>query len=94
MCFLLILVAISPRLALAFLWLFTNDVDRAFDNILVPFIGLLFLPMTTLMYVLVWDPAGMTGAEWFWVAIGLLIDILVTGGLPGARRRRARREAY
>ncbi len=94
MCLLLLLVAISPRLALVVLWLFSNYVDRAFDNVIVPFIGLTFLPMTTLMYVLVWDPAGLTGGEWFWVAMGLLIDITVTGGLPGARRRRARREAY
>lgn len=94
MCLLLLLTAISPRLALFALWLFTDLVDRAFDNALVPFIGLLFLPMTTLMYALVWDPAGLTGGEWFWVAMGLVIDLTVTGGLPGARRRRARREAY
>lgn len=94
MCFFLLLVAVSPRLALLALWLFTPDVDRAFDSAVVPFIGLLFLPMTTLMYALVWDPGGLTSGEWFWVLLGLLIDITVTGGLPGARRRRQRREAY
>ncbi len=94
MCLFLVLVALSPRLALLFLWLFTEYVDRAFDNALVPFIGLLFLPMTTIVYVAVWDPTGLTGGEWFWVLMGLLIDITITGGLPGARRRRARRDAY
>jgi hypothetical protein len=93
-CFFLLLVLISPRLALLALWLFTNEVDRAFDGPVVPFIGLLFLPVTTLVYALVWDPGGLTGGEWFWVLLGLLIDITTTGGLPGARRRRQRREAY
>ena len=93
MCLFLLLVAISPRVALIWVWLFTPDVDRAFTNLLVPFIGLLFLPMTTLIYVLVWSPGGLSSTDWLWVFLGLVIDITVTGGLPGARRRR-RREAY
>ena len=39
-------------------------------------LGLLFLPWTTLMYVIAWSPVGgVEGAEWLLVALGLALDI-------------------
>ena len=57
-CLLLLLMLISARITLVVLWLFTNLVDRAFDGWVVPFLGVVFLPWTTLIYVLLWSPAA------------------------------------
>jgi hypothetical protein len=68
--------ACFPRLAVLFVWLFTPLVNRAFTMVIWPILGIIFLPFTTLMYVLVYNPAiGVTGWGWFWVFLGLLLDI-------------------
>lgn len=88
-CLFALLAAFAPRLALLFLWLFTNLVTRAFDTFIVPLLGIIFLPFTTLMYVLVWTPGyGVIGFGWFWVIIGLFIDIASYGGGAYSNRRR------
>jgi hypothetical protein len=55
-CLFAIVAALSPRLALVLVWLFTNLVDRAFEGFLLPLLGLVFLPFTTLFYVLAYRP--------------------------------------
>lgn len=100
-CLFAILVALSPRVAVACLWIFTPYVTRAFypNTILLPLLGILFLPVTTLMYVLVWiwtSPYGVTGFAWFWVALGLLIDIgsYAGGGYSNRGRLRGTPASY
>ena len=68
--------AFFPRLAVLFVWLFTPLVNRAFTMVIWPILVIIFLPFTTLMYVLVYNPVvGVTGWGWFWVILGLLLDI-------------------
>jgi hypothetical protein len=79
-----------PRLALLFTWLFTPLVTRAFHGgFLVPFLGILFLPFTTLMFVLAWQPVvGLTGWGWLWVILGFLLDLgSYSGSAVGNRGR-------
>ncbi len=38
----------APRVTLVFVWIFSDLVDRAFGGFLVPLLGLLLLPYTTL----------------------------------------------
>jgi hypothetical protein len=52
-CLFALITLLSPRLGLLLLWLFTNYVDRAFSGWVLPLLGLLFAPWTTLLYVLV-----------------------------------------
>jgi hypothetical protein len=90
-CLLLLLASVAPRFTLALLWIFTNLVDRAFTGFVVPLLGLLLLPYTTLFYVLAWSPVGgVSGWGWFVVASGVLLDIchFVGGGYAGNRRYR------
>lgn len=88
-CLFALVAAFAPRLALLFLWLFTNLVNRAFETFIVPLLGIIFLPFTTLMYVLVWSPGiGVVGFGWFWVFLGLLVDIGSYGGSAYSNRRR------
>jgi hypothetical protein len=67
---------LSPRLGIIFLWVFTNYVNLAFNTWIWPALGLVFLPWTTLFYILVAAPAGgITFWGWLIVALGLLSDI-------------------
>jgi hypothetical protein len=83
------LIAIfSPRLALLLLWLFTNYVDRAFAGWILPLLGLLFAPWTTLFYVLVdVAPGPIHVAGWILVGLGVLMDL--SSYAQAARRRAA-----
>ena len=88
-CLFAILAASFPRLALLFVWLFTPLVNRAFDTFLVPLIGIVFLPFATLMYVLAYIPGvGLTGWGWFWVFLGVLLDMAAYGGSAVTNRQR------
>jgi|SRR5436305_2056176 len=71
------LIAFFARLALLYIWLWTPLVNRAFPNgLLLPLLGILFLPLTTLAYVLVFVPGiGVTGWGWLWVILALLVDL-------------------
>lgn len=88
MCCVLVLIAfVGPRLALFLLWLLTNYLSRAFDAFLLPFLGFLFLPWTTIAWAVAQNElGGLNGIGLLVVALGFLADIGVFGG--GARTRR------
>jgi hypothetical protein len=86
-CLAILLALISPRLALFFVWLFSNLLSRAFDGWLVPLLGFFLLPWTTLAYALLWSSSnGVLGFEWFLVVLAFLFDIGAHNW--GARERR------
>jgi hypothetical protein len=86
-CFIALVSLFSIRLALLLVWIFTGFVDRAFDTFIIPLLGFVFLPATTLVYSLVYDPVvGVVGFEWFWVALAFLVDLGSLGGAARARR--------
>jgi hypothetical protein len=75
-CLFLLIMMLSPRLGIIFLWIFTNWVNLAFNSFILPALGLVFLPWTTLLYILVAAPAGgITFWGWLFVALGLVNDI-------------------
>lgn len=75
-CLIVLMALIGPRVALVFTWLFTNLVDRAFDEWVVPLLGLIFLPWTALLYALVYNPVeGVSFLGWVVVVLGLLTDL-------------------
>jgi hypothetical protein len=87
-CLIVLMALIGPRVALLFTWIFTNLVDRAFEGILLPLLGLIFLPWTTFLYVLVYNPVeGVSFLGWVIVVLGVLIDLGSYGA--GARNRRS-----
>jgi hypothetical protein len=89
-CLALLLFGLGPRVGLALVWIFGDRVDRAFDSWIWPLLGLIFLPWTTLMYVLVWGPGGVGGGEWILVALGVVLDI----ASYGARAAKGRTSYY
>src|SRR5580698_6303259 len=49
-CLLLVIAGLFPRVMLVLAWLFTNMLERAYHGIIIPIIGFIFLPLTTLCY--------------------------------------------
>lgn len=88
-CFAAILALISPRLALFFVFLFSDLLSRAFDSWLLPLIGFFVLPWTTLAYAAMWDVGsgngGVGGFEWFIVILAFFAD-LASYGTAGRTR--------
>lgn len=87
-CFVLALGAFAPRLALALMALFNDEITKAFDGSwVIPLVGWLLLPYTTLAYVLVsWWAGGVEGFTWAFVVLGLVLDL---GSYVGGWNRRA-----
>jgi hypothetical protein len=85
------LFALFARLALLVVWLSTPLVQRAFHGgWLLPLLGILLLPITTLTYVIVYALAGsVTGWSWLWIALAFLLD-LTANSFPARRAARAR----
>ena len=87
-CLIALLALLSPRLAIFFIFLFSDMLSRAFDSWLLPLIGFFLLPWTTLAYALMWDHATheVRGFEWFIVIVAFLFDIGAIGGTARGRR--------
>lgn len=86
-CLIALFALISPRLALFFVLIFSNMIDRAFDGWVVPILGFFLLPWTTLAYVVMYDVGTrqVSGFEWFIVGLAFLVDL---GPYAGGRRAR------
>jgi hypothetical protein len=83
---------LGPRVALLAWWIFGDKVDLAFDTWAWPLLGLIFLPWTTLAYVLMWSVVGgVEGAEWLVVALGLVADIATYSSRAATSRYQASR---
>lgn len=88
-CLFALFAWIFPRIALFLVWSLTDLVGRAFSTWIWPLLGLAFLPLTTLAYVLFWTPGvGLTGWEWLWVVLAFLLDIGSYGGSAYGNRTR------
>jgi len=76
-CLLAMAAAFAPRLVLIIMWIVGPRVSAAFSSVIWPLLGLIFLPYTTIMYVLVYSPVtGVQGWDWVWVVLGLWLDLM------------------
>src|SRR5437870_11640707 len=85
-CVIALLAFLGPRLVIFLLWLLTDYLSRAFDAFLLPFLGFLFLPWTTLAYAIAQNElGGLSGLGLLVLVLGFLVDLGALGG--GARGR-------
>ena len=89
-CLLSLFLTLGPRLAVIFMWIFTDSVNQAFESNIWPLLGVVFLPLTTFAYVLVWDPieGDVSGLGWLAVIFALLLDLAINAGTIYGNRRR------
>jgi hypothetical protein len=63
--------------------------DAAFNTFILPCLGFLFLPFTTLMYVwLIQGVGGIQGIDWLWLILAVLLDLSSVAGAAAANRDR------
>ena len=90
-CLFTVLMFLGPRAGILVWWLMDQvRWNVAFDSFIWSFLGFLFLPWTTLMYVGIF-PGGINGFDWVWLGLAVLADIgMYSGGGYGNRDRIAR----
>ena len=87
-CLLLILTLAFPRLVLLVLFFFTNYIARAYHGLLLPLIGFIFLPLTTLAYAwIINSRAAVEGMYLVILIVAVILDVGAWGHGEYSRRR-------
>ncbi len=86
-CLLALLGGMFPRFALLIFWIARPErMDATFTTFIWPLLGIIFLPFTTLIYVLLWNPGtGVTGSDWLWIALAVVLDMAHWGATASQR---------
>jgi len=86
-CLVVIVVLAFPRIALVLLFLFSHYLQHAYHGLLLPLVGFLFLPITTLAYAWMANTGRpTTGVNLLILIVAVVVDL---GGLGhGVSRRR------
>ena len=88
-CLLLILFLAFPRLALVLMFFFSNFLERAYHGLLLPILGFIFLPLTTLAYAwMINNHEPIAGINLLLLVLAVIIDV---GGLGGGEYHRRTR---
>jgi hypothetical protein len=93
-CLLAIFAGMFPRFAVIIFWIARpNQMDAIFTSFIWPVLGIIFLPFTTLIYILLYDLAGptrgVTGWDWFWIGLAVLLDLSHWGASANQRNQRS-----
>jgi hypothetical protein len=82
-CLFALFAVFTPRLADLILWIARPTLFTApfHGGWFLPLLGIIFLPFTTLMYVLLWNPGvGLVGWDWLWLILAVMCDLMHYGG--------------
>ncbi len=86
-CVLSLIAALAPRAVLAYLYLTSDYIGRAFDSFVWPVLGFFFMPCTALAYAWAINEGGAIEGPYLVVlVIAVLLDVGVLG--IGSRKRR------
>ncbi|MGA2588439.1 MAG: hypothetical protein ABSH32_00860 [Bryobacteraceae bacterium] len=89
-CLVFILVLAFPRVVMVLLFLFSSYLERAYHGLIVPILGFLFLPLTTLAYAWMHNShRPMEGINLIILIVAVIIDL---GGLGGGEYHRRYRD--
>lgn len=88
-CLLALVVLAFPRIVLVLMWLFSTILDRAYHGLIIPLIGFIFLPITTIVYAwMVTSGLPIAGFNLIILIIAVLLDVgSHSGGARYYRRR-------
>ncbi len=80
---------LTPRLAILLVVIFGDYIGRAYDTLMWPVLGFLFMPTTTLAYAWAINSRGsVEGLQLVVVVIAVLIDLGMIGGSAKAGREK------
>jgi hypothetical protein len=74
---LLLVFSLAPRLWILGFWIFGSQLGNAFSSWIIPALGFVLLPWTTVLYAWMWaiSSDSVSGWEWLPVAVGFLLDV-------------------
>ena len=90
-CLFAMFAGLFPRIADLIIWLarpalFTTAFKGSW---FWPVVGIIFLPFTTLMYVIMYNPVvGLTAGEWVWIGVAVVLDLMHWGHTTYTNRER------
>jgi hypothetical protein len=88
-CLLVLLLLAFPRVVLVLMFLFSRYLQHAYNGLLIPLLGFIFLPLTTVVYAwLVNNNMPLAGINLLFLIIAVILDL---GGLGGGEWHRRRR---
>ena len=80
----------APRFAIVLVVLLSDYIGRAYETTIWPFVGFLFMPLTTLAYAWAINSSGsVSGIQLVAVVVAVLIDLGLVGGSAANQRRAA-----
>ncbi|MBV9404118.1 MAG: hypothetical protein JO211_02160 [Acidobacteriaceae bacterium] len=87
-CLLALLAVAFPRVAIVLLWLFSSFFSGVYNNIIIPVLGFLFLPLTLIVYTYLekTHPGPLGTQQLIFIFIAVILDLGLIGG--GTYRRR------
>ena len=86
-CLFAMALAVAPRVVLVLAWIFGNRWDMVWQGQwFLPLLGIIFLPFTTVMYMLTWKPTGIQGWDWLWIGLGVFMDIMKWAQIAANRK--------
>ena len=81
MCALVIMLLTGPRFMIILWWLiWPKRWESAFDTAILPILGAIFLPWTTLVFVIVAPAGSVEGGDWGWLVLAFLGDFFTHSG--------------
>jgi hypothetical protein len=91
-CLLAFSIALAPRVILVLAWIFSARWPLVWQGEwILPLLGIVFLPYTTIMYLLTWTlTGGIEGWDWMWILIGLFLDFMKWSQLFANRKEAAK----
>ena len=71
----------APRFAIVLVVFFSDYIGRAYETTIWPFLGFLFMPLTTLAYAWAINSSGsVSGIHLVAVVVAVLMDLGLVGG--------------
>lgn len=87
-CLLVLLILLFPRVILLLMFFLSNYLWRAYHGYLIPLLGFIFLPITTIVYAwLVNNGYTITGVNAIILIVAVLLDLGSHGGAWRSRNR-------
>lgn len=87
-CLIGCLALFMPRLAIVLVWLFSDYLNTAYQTVVWPVLGFLFMPLTTLAYAWAWHTGNgsVSGIGLVVVVLAVLCDLGLLGTGESSRR--------
>ena len=75
-CIIAVLMFLSPRFVLFCMQVFSDRLAIAFNSFFIGFAGFVFLPYTTVLFAICYEPnKGVSGIGWLLVIFGFILDM-------------------